>query len=172
MCFLRYYYAENWTPKKKEVLVELPDKLDFEHLRSKGLQPGEMEQPEDEDQARSQSQPNSNQVTPDADLVAQLVAMGMGFSENGLMRAAIATNNASPEAAMEWVLTHMGDDDFNEPLSGIAFVVLDVKSCFMSGLTSKYLIVEAGITRVSDIVALQSKVHQVLRSRGVQRYKC
>lgn len=131
LCLPRYYYAENWTPRKKEVLVDLPDELDLEHLRSKGLQPGEVEQPEDETQSHSQGQQNSNQVTPDADLVAQLVAMGMGFSENGLMRAAVATNNASAEAAMEWVLTHMGDDDFNEPLSGVVLVHLGVKRCFV-----------------------------------------
>ena len=33
--------------------------------------------------------------------------MGMGFSENGSKRAAVATNNAGTEASMEWVLAHM-----------------------------------------------------------------
>ena len=31
-------------------------------------------------------------------------------------RAALATKNSNPEAAMEWVLQHMEDADFNEPL--------------------------------------------------------
>lgn len=42
----------------------------------------------------------------------------MGFSENGCRRACVATGNTSVESAMEWVMGHMEDDDFNEPLAG------------------------------------------------------
>ena len=31
--------------------------------------------------------------------------------------AAVATNNAGAEASMEWVLAHMDDADFNEPMA-------------------------------------------------------
>ncbi|CAN0049404.1 unnamed protein product, partial [Sphacelaria rigidula] len=51
-------------------------------------------------------------VVPDEELVAQLVAMG--FQENGCKRAAVAVNNSSAEMAMNWVLEHMGDADFND----------------------------------------------------------
>ncbi|GMH39787.1 hypothetical protein BSKO_07685 [Bryopsis sp. KO-2023] len=112
----RYYYAENWTPRKKEVLVEPPANLDLELMRGRGLQPGEIEQPEDETNAASQGEANSGAVVPNAELVTQLVSMEMGFSENALKRAVIATNNTSAEAAMEWVLSHMGDADFNDPI--------------------------------------------------------
>lgn len=44
----------------------------------------------------------------------QLVSMG--FSENGSKRAALAVANASAEAATNWVMEHMGDADFNDPL--------------------------------------------------------
>jgi ubiquitin carboxyl-terminal hydrolase 5/13 len=40
----------------------------------------------------------------------------MGFSENGSKRAAVATNNGNVEAAMEWVLAHMEEPSFNDPL--------------------------------------------------------
>lgn len=40
----------------------------------------------------------------------------MGFSENGSKRAALAVGNASAEAATNWVMEHMGDADFNDPL--------------------------------------------------------
>jgi len=40
----------------------------------------------------------------------------MGFSENGSKRAALAVGNSSAEAATNWVMEHMGDDDFNDPL--------------------------------------------------------
>lgn len=39
----------------------------------------------------------------------------MGFSENGCRRAAIATHNADPETAMNWIFEHMEDPDFNDP---------------------------------------------------------
>lgn len=42
----------------------------------------------------------------------------MGFGENGCKRAAVAVNNSGVEAAMEWVLGHMEDPDFNDPLPG------------------------------------------------------
>ena len=53
---------------------------------------------------------------PDPLVVAQLVSMG--FQENGCKRAALATGNSNAEAAMEWVLSHMEDPDFNDPLPG------------------------------------------------------
>ena len=40
---------------------------------------------------------------------------GMGFSRNGAIRACKATNN-SMDIAINWVMEHMGDADFNDPL--------------------------------------------------------
>ena len=93
----RYYVAEDWTPKKLEVLVDVPDTLDLERLRGRGPQPSEALQPE-APQAASVSpgggagapaHPAPAPVEPDPDTVAALV--GMGFSENGSKRAALAT---------------------------------------------------------------------------------
>ncbi|KAI0562705.1 Ubiquitinyl hydrolase [Gracilaria domingensis] len=106
----RYYLAEDWTPKKLEVSVPMPDDLDLSHLRGTGLADGETLMPEDP----SEETAERTQVTiPDPGIVSQL--MSMGFSENGSKRAAIATNNESAEASMEWVFAHMGDPDFNDP---------------------------------------------------------
>ena len=49
----------------------------------------------------------------DESLVQQLSAMG--FDTNGCRRACLATKNQGVEAAMEWVLQHMGDPDFSSP---------------------------------------------------------
>ncbi len=38
--------SKDWTPKKLEVLVDVPDSLNLEHLRGNGPQPGEQLQPE------------------------------------------------------------------------------------------------------------------------------
>lgn len=92
----RYYVAKDWTPKKLEVLVDVPDQLDLEHLRGRGPQPGEELQPEDAPGAAagpaggSGSAPAApHQPQPDAGIVAQLVSMG--FAQNGAQRAAVAT---------------------------------------------------------------------------------
>ncbi|KAK9805947.1 hypothetical protein WJX73_007684 [Symbiochloris irregularis] len=120
----RYYVAKDWTPKKLEVLVDVPPTLDLEHLRGSGVRPEEALQPEDSatpapsaaDAAGPQPMVTDEAaaVQPSPELVSQLTAMG--FSENGCKRAAIATQNGGVEACMEWVLSHMEDPDFNDPL--------------------------------------------------------
>ncbi|CAN8064539.1 unnamed protein product [Agarophyton chilense] len=106
----RYYLADDWTPKKLEVSVPLPEELDLGHLRGTGLMDGEVLMPED---APEQVVEQPQAIIPDSGIVAQLVSMG--FSENGSKRAAIATKNESAEASMEWVFSHMEDPDFNDP---------------------------------------------------------
>ncbi len=57
---------------------------------------------------------NARGTGPDPAIVAKLVSMG--FSENGCKRAALATDNAGIQRAMEWVLQHFGDSNFDAPL--------------------------------------------------------
>ena len=59
------------------------------------------------------SKPPPVRFVPDPGILAQLLSMG--FDENGCKRACKATNNAGPEAASEWVFSHMGDADFAAP---------------------------------------------------------
>lgn len=100
----RYVLAADWTPKKINASVRLPDDLDISHLRGTGKKGGEELLPE-----KQEAGPE-----PDMLIVSQLVAMG--FSENGSKRAALAVNNSNAEAATSWVFEHMGDADFNDPL--------------------------------------------------------
>ena len=111
----RYYVDKNWTPKKIEARVAVPDTLSLEHLRSKGLQPGENELKE-QPEAAAAAGGTAAAPHPEANMaiVEQLVAMG--FSENGAKRATLATGNSDVQVAMEWVMNHMGDADFNDPL--------------------------------------------------------
>lgn len=118
----RYYVGEDWTPRKLDVLVPMPEEISLEHLRGQGLQHDETELPEvDEPTAAVNGGGGGGAegiVEPDAAIVSQL--MGMGFSENGSKRAAIATSNSSAEASMEWVFAHMEDADFNDPVPAAA----------------------------------------------------
>jgi ubiquitin carboxyl-terminal hydrolase 5/13 len=112
----KYYLASDWTPKKLDVSVVLPEELDLEHLRGTGLVEGEELLPETPDTGTGEpvADATPEAVVPDANVVAQVVSMG--FSENGAKRAAVATNNASADVCMDWVLSHMGDADFNDPI--------------------------------------------------------
>jgi ubiquitin carboxyl-terminal hydrolase 5/13 len=115
----RFYVAEDWSPKKLDVSVPVPESFSLHNYQSVGLQAGEETLPETAatvvgSLSTSSSISESNVITPDETLVAQLISMG--FSENGCKRAAIATSNGTAEAAMEWIFSHMEDPDFNDPL--------------------------------------------------------
>eukprot|EP00667_Euglena_gracilis_P003368 EG_transcript_3375 len=105
----KFYVDTDWTAKKMEVeLVDLPDDLDLEWLRSTGPKPGEDLLSDD----AGASGPAVQQ--PDPTIVAMV--MSMGFSENAGKRAALATNNRNAEEAVNWVLSHMDDADLNDPV--------------------------------------------------------
>lgn len=54
-------------------------------------------------------------VKSDQQIVEQLLVMG--FSLHACQRACLATGNSGAEAASNWMMEHMGDADFNDPLS-------------------------------------------------------
>jgi ubiquitin carboxyl-terminal hydrolase 5/13 len=110
----KYYLAPDWTPRKLDVSVLLPEEIDLEFLRGTGVREGEQLLPEDVVRNAAEQAEVPASVVPDTAVVSQVVAMG--FSENGAKRAAVATGNASADVCMEWVLSHMGDADFNDPL--------------------------------------------------------
>jgi ubiquitin carboxyl-terminal hydrolase 5/13 len=105
----RYYIAENWTQKKINAEIPMPLELDLNSYRSHGLVAGEKELPEE----GKADDGGDETFVMDESLVENL--MSMGFSENGCRRAAIATKNADVETAMNWIMEHMEDPDFNSP---------------------------------------------------------
>lgn len=107
----RYYLDETWMPKKLDASVLMPLELDLSHLKATGVQEGEVLM---EDDVVTETPTLEPAIVPDISIVNQL--MSMGFSENGSKRAAIATNNCSAEASMEWVFQHMEDPNFNDPI--------------------------------------------------------
>ncbi|KAL4155017.1 hypothetical protein PRNP1_007131 [Phytophthora ramorum] len=110
----RFFVAEDWTPKKLEVVVNVPEKFSLSRFVSKGLVDGEEVLPEAPPASTTGESASSTTLDAADDvLVAQLVSMG--FSENGCKRAAIATGNSNAEVAMEWIFSHMEDPDFNDP---------------------------------------------------------
>ena len=97
-----------------DCVVNVPERLNIESLRVDEKTDVDAYEPMPEDMnTDSNVNASPTAITADDTIVAQLVAMG--FSENGSKRAAIATSNAGAEVAMEWVLAHSDDPDFNEP---------------------------------------------------------
>lgn len=103
----KFDIGADWTPYKLDVDVQMPDEIDISVLKATGLQAGEVEMPEDK------PAPKEPALVPDQAIVSQLVDMGFGLE--GCKKAVFHTKNAGAEAAMNWVMEHMGDADFNDP---------------------------------------------------------
>lgn len=96
----RFTVGANWQPKKLNVSLEFPDELDLEALRAHGVQEGE------------------NVYTPggpeiDESKINQLVDMGYPFNS---ARKALYHSSGNLEMAMEWLMSHIDDPDFHDPL--------------------------------------------------------
>jgi len=102
----KYTVGDDWVPRKLDVSIQAPDELDLSKLRGRGLQPGEEELP-------AGDSPPEPPVEINEEIVAQLVEMG--FAVNGCRRAVHFTKNTGVEAAMNWVMEHMTDTDFDSP---------------------------------------------------------
>jgi ubiquitin carboxyl-terminal hydrolase 5/13 len=111
----RYSVNEKWMPVKIDCKVPMPESISLEHLRGKGLQPGETEL-KDEGPAPSATATSTSAAAPQPDetIVAQLLSMGL--TENGAKRAALGVQNASADMAAAWYFEHMEDPDINDPL--------------------------------------------------------
>lgn len=82
--------------------------LDLNSFRSTGLKTGEVQLPEEEQPTQTPA------IQLNEDIVSQLVAMG--FSLEGSKRSAYNTREANnAEAAVNWAVAHMEDNDFNAP---------------------------------------------------------
>ncbi|ESP01113.1 hypothetical protein LOTGIDRAFT_238331 [Lottia gigantea] len=147
----KFTVDETWTPLKLDMSVDVPDVIDISHLRGKGLQTGEEELPE--------VQAAPPQVNIDESVVNQLVEMG--FDREGCRKAVYNTQNQGVEAAMNWVMEHMGDPDFTVPLqlpgstSNKTFVPND------EALT---MIMAMGFTRDQSIKALKATDNNIERA--------
>jgi len=101
----RFTVGENWQPKKLNVELELPDSLDLEGLRGGGAQPGE--------NVHSSTDETQQQPQIDESKVNELVDMGYPYHA---ARKAVYHAKGDPQNALEWLMLHIEDTDFNEPL--------------------------------------------------------
>nr|XP_058970629.1 ubiquitin carboxyl-terminal hydrolase 5-like [Pocillopora verrucosa] len=147
----KFTLADDWTPKKLDVSVDILDELDLTHLRATGLQSNEEELPEGE------QAPAAPQIQIDDSVVAQLVSMG--FHKEGCRKAVYHTKNQGVEPAMNWVLEHMGDPDFTSPL-----VLPGSQGSKAADEESLAIITSMGFTEAQAIKALKATDNNLERA--------
>lgn len=109
----KFTLAADWTPKKLDISLEVPDILDINELRATGRLPNEELLPDDDQNSNTVIAEKPFEFNPD--FMAQL--KDMGFSENGIRRALWNTKNSGVETAMNWILEHITEPDLNAPFS-------------------------------------------------------
>lgn len=104
---VKFGIGQDWVPMKYDVSINMPETLDLTALRGFGLQPGEEQLPE-----TAPSPPKEPEIN--VAVVQQLTEMG--FPWEACRKAVHYTGNTGSEAAMNWIMEHMSDPDFAEPL--------------------------------------------------------
>ncbi|NXP42206.1 UBP13 hydrolase, partial [Leiothrix lutea] len=147
----KFTFGLDWIPKKLDVSIDMPDFLDISHLRARGLQPGEEELPDiappivipddPKEAARHGSCYFSNLQDPaferslvlaaisrrsflvalDIDESSVMQLAEMGFPLEACRKAVYYTGNLGAEVAFNWIIAHMEEPDFAEPLVIPAF---------------------------------------------------
>ena len=122
MVHAKKFQLVNWVPTKLDIPINLPpsDTLILDKYIGRGLQATEVELPEGEPGKGStcliqdlvfnpplNPQEFSGLPAFNAEAMAQLE--GMGFPQIRCQKALLATGNADPNAAMEWLFVHMED---------------------------------------------------------------
>ncbi|CAM4904693.1 unnamed protein product [Rotaria socialis] len=138
----KYTYNDDWTPRKIDVSMDVPDEIDLSSLRATGLLSGETPMPDDDEKATLLPKEQINE-----DLLEQLVSMG--FSIEGCKKALVNTGNNSIEAAMNWVFEHQVDPDFDTP-----YLVSNKSSTPTADEESLGILMSMGVSRSHAIHAL------------------
>ncbi|XP_048460258.1 ubiquitin carboxyl-terminal hydrolase 13 [Rhincodon typus] len=118
----KFTFGIDWIPKKLDVSIDMPDLLDISHLRATGLQPGEEELPDISPPIIMPDQPKGSLLnhfmeSPEIDESAVMQLAEMGFPLEACRKAVYYTGNLGAELAFNWIIAHMEEPDFAEPLS-------------------------------------------------------
>uniref|UniRef100_A0A8C1VLC9 Ubiquitin carboxyl-terminal hydrolase n=1 Tax=Cyprinus carpio TaxID=7962 RepID=A0A8C1VLC9_CYPCA len=113
-----------------DVSVDVPDFLDLNRLRATGLQAGEEELPDltppiviPED-----TRGENLLTTPEIDESSVMQLAEMGFPLEACRKAVYYTGNMGAEMAFNWIIAHMEEPDFAEPLAVPTYMEPDLPS--------------------------------------------
>uniref|UniRef100_A0A8C7LRN1 Ubiquitin carboxyl-terminal hydrolase 13 n=1 Tax=Oncorhynchus mykiss TaxID=8022 RepID=A0A8C7LRN1_ONCMY len=130
----KFTFGVDWVPKKLDLSIDVPDFLDLSRLRGTGLQAGEEELPDltppivlpedtrGKDHFQASNKNNSVVLSPDIDESAAMQLAEMGFPLEACRKAVYYTGNMGPEMAFNWIIAHMEEPDFAEPLALPSFM--------------------------------------------------
>ncbi|KAL3850785.1 hypothetical protein ACJIZ3_012667 [Penstemon smallii] len=112
----KFVVEEGGVPKKLDVCVDVPDIIDINHMRSRGLQPGEelLPGPQPGEELLPDPSASDEGLNANEDFVLQLASKGFPYFL--CKKAVLYTFNTGVEAAMNWLLDHMYDPDIDAPI--------------------------------------------------------
>uniref|UniRef100_A0A8C8DKQ4 Ubiquitin carboxyl-terminal hydrolase n=1 Tax=Oryzias sinensis TaxID=183150 RepID=A0A8C8DKQ4_9TELE len=116
----KFTFGVDWVPKKLDLTIDVPDFLDLSRLRATGLQADEEELPDlmPPIVGLKPSFKNMNSLcAPEMDETAVMQLAEMGFPLEACRKAVYYTGNMGPEMAFNWIIAHMEEPDFAEPLT-------------------------------------------------------
>ncbi|KAG7456899.1 hypothetical protein MATL_G00240820 [Megalops atlanticus] len=122
----KFTFGVDWIPKKLDVSVDMPDFMDLSRLRATGLQPGEEELPDIAPPIVIPENSRGNSLSnfldsSDIDESSVMLLAEMGFPQEACRKAVYYTGNMGAEMAFSWILAHMEEPDFAEPLAVHSF---------------------------------------------------
>uniref|UniRef100_A0AAY5ENF8 Ubiquitin carboxyl-terminal hydrolase n=1 Tax=Electrophorus electricus TaxID=8005 RepID=A0AAY5ENF8_ELEEL len=123
----KFTFGLDWVPKKLDVSVDVPDFLDLNRFRSIGLQAGEEELP-DLMPPIAVRQSFFCFSAPEIDESSVMQLAEMGFPLEACRKAVYYTGNMGAEMAFNWIIAHMEEPDFAEPLAIPAYMEPDLPS--------------------------------------------
>ncbi|KAK7075608.1 Ubiquitin carboxyl-terminal hydrolase 5, partial [Halocaridina rubra] len=150
---VKFGIGQDWVPMKYDVSISMPETLDLSVLKGFGLQPGEEELPEAAPTPKKE---------PEIDLGVVQQLTEMGFPWEACRKAVHLTGNAGSEAAMNWIMEHMADPDFAEPL------ILESSSSGSDSFTPSEdglgMLVSMGFSREQATLALKETSNNLERA--------
>ncbi|KAJ3449767.1 ubiquitin carboxyl-terminal hydrolase [Anaeramoeba flamelloides] len=112
---IRSFIHWNWVPTK--VLMKLKagfDPIDLSFLQNSGIEKNEKTQEIEKNTTTQEKKvEKKKRIEPNQEIVNAIV--NFGFPQNQAIKAALSTNNASTEIALNWLLEHQQDSDINDP---------------------------------------------------------
>uniref|UniRef100_A0A672RMI0 Ubiquitin carboxyl-terminal hydrolase 13 n=1 Tax=Sinocyclocheilus grahami TaxID=75366 RepID=A0A672RMI0_SINGR len=113
----KFTFGVDWVPKKLDVSVDVPDFLDLNRLRATGLQAGEAELPDITPPIVISEDTRGEKISPEIDESSVMQLAEMGFPLEACRKAVYYTGNMGAEMAFNWIIAHMEEPDFAEPLA-------------------------------------------------------
>ncbi|KAH0517090.1 Ubiquitin carboxyl-terminal hydrolase 13 [Microtus ochrogaster] len=161
-----YPWLLSAEPSGSYVSIDMPDLLDISHLRARGLQPGEEELPDISPPIVIPDDSKASDI--DESSVMQLAEMG--FPLEACRKAVYFTGNTGAEVAFNWIIVHMEEPDFAEPLAIPGYGGAGASVFGATGLDNQppeeivAIITSMGFQRNQAVQALRATNHNLERA--------